>query len=133
MSIFLLACSLRSADSPVPEPPWTVVFDDGSHNVTTVVQPAGGPATFSYVPMTPERSSSGTFSGGPPATGDLGADATRALWQHIATLRDDPAAHADQRRMGTGLLTLEASGGRTRLLLAPEPTEALAGLLETWR
>ncbi len=96
------------APAPVPSPPWTVRVFDGSGNVWRLWRDSGAlPAAFAYEPMSPERSSSGTFSGGEARSGRLTSMQEGLLWQHVQRLHADTAHHIDARRMGT--LALEVT------------------------
>lgn len=69
--------------------------------------------------MTPERSSSGTYSGGDRATGVLDGDATAAFWESVHTALEDEAAHAERRAMGTFSLSVTVSGATESVVLTP--------------
>lgn len=98
------------APAPVPSPPWTVRVFDGSGNVWRLWRDSGAlPAAFAYEPMSPERSSSGTFSGGEARSGRLTSTQEALLWQHVQRLQAATAHHIDARRMGT--LALEVTIG----------------------
>jgi hypothetical protein len=91
-----------SAPATIPAAPWTVRVFDGSGNVWRLSRDASAlPATFAYEPMTPERSSSGVYSGGEPASGRLTAAGEGLLWQQVRRVQGDTAHHITARRMGT--------------------------------
>ncbi len=86
----------------IPAAPWTVRVFDGSGNVWRLSRDGSAlPATVAYEPMTPERSSSGVYSGGEPASGRLTVAQEGHLWQHVARVQGDTAHHITARRMGT--------------------------------
>jgi hypothetical protein len=84
---------------------WEVRYSDGSGNRTSIwSDPAG--AGWAYDPVQPIESSSGTYSGGDPATGVLTADQAAA----VLAVFDDAAKNGkpvgDGRPMGTGQVTI---------------------------
>ena len=116
------ACVPSSVPPAAPASPWTVVLADGSNNVTRVVQTESG-ATWSYEPMTPERSSSGTYSGGDPANGVLDTDAAAGFWEAVTTAMKDDAGHANTRAMGTFSLSVTTNGATDAVVLTPAAGE----------
>jgi hypothetical protein len=112
------ACVPSSVPPTAPASPWTVVLADGSNNVTRVVQTASG-ATWTYEPMTPERSSSGTYSGGEPANGVLDDDATAGFWEAVGAALKDESGHARARAMGTFSLSVTMDGATESVVLKP--------------
>lgn len=101
-----------------PGPKWSVSFADGSGNGFFFAREGEGPATFSYDPVDPLRSSSGTYSGGSPRKGELSADAEKALWKLLDRCAGATAEHAPTRSKGTGAFDLESSAGKQSFLLA---------------
>ncbi len=116
-------------------PPWSVRYDDGSHNLTVVARRRlDEPITWSYRPMTPAESSSGSFDGGSPAAGQLDEAAGFVLWQRLQGAIAAGAPVSDGgRAMGTGLLTLTEGDTETRVLLTATPAQQLADALRAWR
>jgi hypothetical protein len=102
----------RSSDElpGVPEPPWSVSYHDGSGNGFLFAQSSPGePARFTYSPITPERSSTGSYSGGEPAAGVLDGEQAMALWQRVRRLEADTEIHTEQRMKRTGSFRLVSS------------------------
>jgi hypothetical protein len=99
------------------ETPWTINYADGSANQYTFTQSAaGGEVSFEYDPVTPERSSTGSYSGGDPHKAQLAADDPRIeeLWSRVEKAEADTANHAPDRNKGTGAFSLVTpSGSRT--------------------
>jgi hypothetical protein len=96
----------------VTSTPWSIDYHDGSANAFHA-RDAGDGATFKYVPVRPEYSSTGLYSGGEPKRGALTAAAVDALWAQIAALEADGSLRMTERGKGTGAFTLrDASGGR---------------------
>lgn len=101
--------------------PWRIVYADGSANAYRFAQTsAGAPVSFEYVPVTPETSSTGHYSGGDPHAADLSPDDARIdeLWRRIDALAADTASHTPDRAKGTGAFTIETPAGTRQLLIA---------------
>jgi len=105
--------SLLSRSEPTP---WSLSLADGSGNLTRVWRDDDeSPPRWSYAPITPEQSSSGTYSGGAPASGLLNADAAADLWCRARGVASAPGVQATTRSMGTGRLTWKSPGGDSSL------------------
>ena len=102
----------------IPVAPWRVVVADGSNNVTRV-ESTGAAVGWVYEPMTPERSSSGVYSGGEPAAGTLDPAATEALWTAVSQALSDASGHAQARAMGTISLSVTIDGDTQAVVLTP--------------
>jgi hypothetical protein len=92
-------------------PPTTfdeMTYRDGNAN-TYRFHAAGDGARFEYDPITPERSSTGMYSGGDPRSGLLGADQLASLWEHVTALASNPAIQVADRGKGTGLFVIKAT------------------------
>jgi hypothetical protein len=110
-----------------PDPaPWTITISDGSANVTVLTQPANGPATWVYRPVSPAESSSGVYSGGAPANGTLAPAQVVALWDLVRTARGDASGGA--REKGTVHIATESAAGTRRVTVARGAAEAI----DTW-
>jgi hypothetical protein len=88
-----------------PRSRWTITYLDGSANRYTFTG-AGDSATFEYDPVTPERSSTGMYSGGDPRSGRLDRAQVSALWQQIRAFEANPVIHTPDRAKGTGDFTI---------------------------
>ena len=98
---------------------WTVDYADHSGNRYRFWQ-AGGEdkARFSYDPITPEQSSSGTYSGGEPREGTLDPAQVESLFEQVRMLEERVESHATMRMKGTGSLRIrEGSGAPRRFLI----------------
>jgi hypothetical protein len=125
---------LVGAGQGIEPGPWSLTFADGNGNVTRVARAPGQTAiTWSYDPIRPEESSSGTYSGGEPGQGALAEAEALQLWERVRALQSDPAVRAAQRELGTGRLEVVTVGGRAELLLVRGPTAELARLLAAQR
>ena len=95
--------------------PWTVVVADGSANIYRCEHPTGGAPRFEYIPVTPETSSTGQYSGGPPRSGPMTAAQVDALWQQVDAAIANTTAHVVDRAKGT--VAIEASGPSTAKII----------------
>lgn len=79
-----------------------------------------------YQPVTPQASSSGTYSGGEPAVVQLPPEAWPRLLQLSRALMLDQASHAPRREMLTARLTIEQVGSSAvqQVLLYPSEKRA---------
>ncbi|MEM7355704.1 MAG: hypothetical protein AAF657_33120, partial [Acidobacteriota bacterium] len=94
---------------------WRVVYSDHSGNAYRFWQgDRSGSAQFEYDPVTPEQSSSGTYSGGEPEKGALDPAQVEALWSWLRDLEGATASHTSKRRMGTGSFRILESGSAER-------------------
>jgi hypothetical protein len=105
-------------EATVPATPWNVRYADGSGNTIRLWQDAGdGTAHFETTPVTPENSSSGTYSGGAPRSGDVDSARTDELWRHIREMQSETSIHAETRTMGSGSFSLTTPAGQTDFLV----------------
>lgn len=113
---------------------WSVGYADGSANLYRFRGDGSG-ATFDYEPVTPERSSTGTYWGGPPRTGRLDAATLASLWQHVRMLEADVALHVEDRMKGTGAFTVTDAAGTRSFVIKRGPElaafDAFLGALGT--
>ncbi len=101
---------------------WTLTYADGAANRYRLVTD-GREVAFVYEPVTPARSSSGLYSGGPPRRARLAYDDARLapLWPAVdAALAT--GAPAGPRAKGTGALEL-SRGGATRAAVVHGPAQ----------
>ena len=119
------------ASSAEPSAPWSLRYRDGSNNATSFSRAsAASDVLLEYEPMTPERSSSGTYSGGAPRTGVVPPAQVASLWERVRRLEDDPEQRAEQRRMGTGAFTISTpEGERAFLVTSGKPLLAFDAFL----
>ena len=107
-----LAASKAAADAGALEPaPWSLGFSDGSNNSTRLWM-EGETIAWSYNPVQPKESSSGTYSGGEPGKGQATADAATTVWTKLRHLEATEGTAPDgTRRMGTGWFTVTTPAG----------------------
>lgn len=111
--------------SDMPTPPWSIVFADASGNSFHFLQPsADATAEFEYTPVTPERSSSGTYSGGMAARGELTPTQVQQIWTKMRELRADTASHVENRMMGTGSFRVSEDGQQYDFIVQSGPSVA---------
>lgn len=108
--------------------PWRVDVIDGSGNAYVCLRDDAGAMTFEYEPMTPERSSSGMYSGGDPRTGSLTDAQAAALWREVTAAVDATAGRVVAHAKGT--IAIRASGPTDAEVVVDGPTgAALLGVL----
>lgn len=79
----------------------------------------GAAVAFEYIPVTPERSSTGSYSGGDPVTRSVPADDPRIdeLLRRIAALEADRTLHIEDRNKGTGAFHMRTPAGERRFII----------------
>jgi len=119
-----LASSKAAADAGALEPaPWRLAYTDGSNNSTRLWM-EGEAIAWSYHPVQPKESSSGTYSGGAPGKGQATADAATTVWTKLRHLEATEGTAPDgTRRMGTGWFTVTTPAGERAFVV--ERSEAL--------
>lgn len=101
----------------LPSAPWSIGYWDGSANAYHVTAD-GTAVTFEYRPVTPERSSTGMYSGGPPRAARLDAAQAAELWRRVCELESTTELHSVDRMKGTGAFQLtDAAGTRDFIIL----------------
>jgi hypothetical protein len=126
LTVLLVAgCAERSATvkhgkpQDIPDAPWSVSYHDGSNNGFICQQAkAGGEISAEYSPVTPERSSSGTYSGGAPWKGTVTPAQAKELWRKIRGLQADKAGQQTNRTMGSGALGFKTPAGGVALIVS---------------
>jgi len=99
-------------DPVAAEALWSLTYHDGSGNGFRFWKESeGDDALFEYVPIRPERSSSGLYSGGEPKKGTLDDERVKELWQWARRLESDASIHVNSRRKGSGAFSLRSSDG----------------------
>lgn len=119
------------------ETPWTIAYSDGAANQYTFSQASpGGDVAFDYAPVTPETSSTGSYSGGEPHKAQLRSDDARVaeLWQRVERAEKDTASHAESRDKGTGAFTIATPAGRRSFIVEMGPAhDELHGFMAQFR
>lgn len=139
LALVALACggTLRTQTMSSRPVPWTISYADGSANSYTFMQAdPGGGVSFEYAPVTPETSSTGTYSGGDPVKKTLHAGDPRLdeLWRRVEALEADRSQHITERRKGTGALRVTtAEEERVTLIERAPPLLELEALLRGFR
>jgi hypothetical protein len=104
----------------VPTAPWSIAYRDGSANAYHVTAD-DNVVTFEYRPVTPERSSTGMYSGGPPREGRLDAAQVAELWTMVRALESATELHAVDRMKGTGAFQLTDQVGTRDFIILRGP------------
>ncbi|MDL1871529.1 hypothetical protein FBR05_04925 [Deltaproteobacteria bacterium PRO3] len=101
---------------------WTLDYGDGSANQYHFEQRSKDAAvSFRYVPVRPEESSTGMYSGGEPRQGRLTARQARELKQRLAELESDAELRVEERGKGTGAFTVQTPEGTRSFLIRMGP------------
>ncbi len=107
-----------AAKGVVPPVPWTLVYADGSGNSYKFWRAADAdPVRFERVPVTPEQSSSGVYSGGEARNGELAVEAVVKLWKQVAALEANAEIRAEKREMGTGQFMVTTVAGMRQFIV----------------
>lgn len=96
-------------------------YADGSANKYILTA-----TSLEYLPVTPEESSTGTYSGGDPAFVEITAEQFNTLKGLFETAIAKTEIHTDSRDKMTGLIIRTAPSGSTRVILLPGVPEMLA-------
>lgn len=125
----------KKSPAASPAAPWSIDYGDGSGNGFLFFQRAAtGPARFSYSPMTPQLSSSGSYSGGSPRQGQLDASQVQKLWSMVERLAADRSQHAATRKKGTGMFFVERPSGKRHFIVERNPgLRAFEALIKPFR
>lgn len=104
-----------------PSIPWSIHYSDGSGNGLSFVAAAESPARFEFDPVQPQFSSSGTYSGGTPGSGELPPEDATRLWAAVSELEAATELHVTQRMKGTGQLHVVDASGERRFIIGRCP------------
>ena len=97
--------------------PWSLSYSDGSANNYQFKQDTKeGEVYFEYIPVRPEQSSTGMYSGGDPRKGLLDKNQTAELEKWLDKLEKETSLHAKDRIKGSGSFRIK-SGSETRSFL----------------
>ncbi|MFN0246049.1 MAG: hypothetical protein ACKV2T_04025 [Kofleriaceae bacterium] len=99
---------------------WSISYADGAANAYHFRSEEDG-AVFTYDPVTPERSSTGLYSGGAPRSGHLDAQSLAALWTHVRALATNTALHGEDRNKGTGWFQIDEGSGTQSFIIRRGP------------
>jgi len=101
---------------------WTLDYADGSANQYHFEQRSrDSPLSFRYVPVRPEESSTGMYSGGEPRQGRLTAGQARELKRRLADLESNAALQTEERGKGTGDFRVQTPEGMRSFLIRMGP------------
>lgn len=117
-SSLAIALACASVDSSNADPILELRFADGSGN-TSEFSRTRPDLTFRlcYYPMTPERSSSGLYSGGEARSAELSRAESAQLEAWAARVEDAVELQIDDRPKGSGVFTVRRAGGEIRITL----------------
>lgn len=101
---------------------WTLDYSDGSANQYHFEQRSKDAAvSFRYVPVRPEESSTGMYSGGEPRQGRLTAGQAHELKRRLTDLESDAALRVEERGKGTGDFRVQTPEGTRGFLIRMGP------------
>ena len=95
---------------------WSLTYADGAANGDAI-----SPTSFTYTPVTPEQSSTGMYSGGPPRAGSLAPEIAARILAAAEALAADTANHVEDRGKGTGAFTLTTGRGSQHFIVVRGP------------
>lgn len=102
--------------------PWAFTYADGSGNAYRFRGAPEEPgAHLEYDPVTPEMSSSGTYSGGKAWKGRVDETRVGELWTRLSPLEGDPSIRAKTRMLGTGSFRIVSAAGERAFLVERSP------------
>jgi hypothetical protein len=103
------------------------VYADGSANRYIIT-----PDTLEYDPVTPEESSTGTYSGGDPKTVSISAEQFESIGQLFDKAIANKMVHIEDRIKTSGAISIVKGDTRTQAVLAPgcAEKEAIESLLK---
>lgn len=97
------------------------VYADGSANKYTITA-----NTLEYDPVTPEESSTGTYSGGDPKTVSISAEQFESIGQLFDKAVANKAVQIEDRIKTSGAISIVRGDSRTQVVLAPGCAEKAA-------
>ncbi len=100
----------ESKTPTVPQAPWLLRVADGAANIWIFSQEPGERALWRYVPVRPEESSTGMYSGGEPKNGALTDTQILDLWRAAKEVAADAAHKIADRLKGTYAIVLVYDG-----------------------
>jgi hypothetical protein len=99
---------------------WSILYSDGSANRYRfhAADDDRDAATFVYEPVTPERSSTGTYSGGPPRAGRVAGEELATLWRRVRAFEEAAHLQVADRGKGTGAFSVTDGDGTRTFIIA---------------
>jgi hypothetical protein len=96
-------------------------YADGSANQYIIT-----PSTLEYDPVTPEESSTGTYSGGDPKTVSISPEQFDSIRHLLDKAISNTAVHIEDRIKTSGAIAAVKGNVRTQVILAPDCAEKKA-------
>lgn len=120
----LLLLSIEAKATEALKVPWSLAYSDGSANSYRFGQDGKDAAvTFEYLPVRPENSSTGTYSGGEPKQGSLDSKQSGELRQWVAKFESDKSLRQESRDKGSGAFVIKSGGDDSRsFIIRMSPT-----------
>lgn len=98
-------------------------YADGSGNTYTL-----NDHDLSYDPVTPEESSSGTYSGGEAKQVTVSDAELKGIYAAFRDASKNTSAHAENRAKGTGLLKIEKAGANKTIYILKAGSKEMTAL-----
>ena len=93
-------------------------YADGNGNIYTITS-----STLSYIPLKPEESSSGTYSGGSAKSIPITADEFGQISTILMKAVNNKASHISDRVMMSGAISVIDGSNKKRYVIAPGSVE----------
>ncbi len=108
-------------------PDYNYVYADGSANRYIIT-----PDSLKYDPVTPQESSTGTYSGGDPKRVSISAEQFKSISQLLDKAVANTTVHIEDRIKMSGAISIVKGDSRTQIILAPgcAEKEAIESLLK---
>ncbi|MGC6419115.1 MAG: hypothetical protein ACON3Z_18455 [Bradymonadia bacterium] len=115
-----------------PSETWAIAYVDGVGNQYEFTR-ADGRVHFRYTPVTPEMSSSGTYSGGSPKRGVLTPDQAKALVAQATKWHEATGEHVKRRSKGVSSFRVAIGQIQSRFLIPEHRLGKLTQILTAIR
>ncbi|MBN2776747.1 MAG: hypothetical protein JXR36_03850 [Bacteroidales bacterium] len=99
--------SIIIIDSPVQ-----IIYNDGSSNAHIISKD-----NYKYSPVTPQESSSGTYSGGEQREVNINENLFNEIFIKALSIAENKTIHIESRMMGTGMLRIKYENSETQIYI----------------
>ena len=121
--LLLASIATGCASTSWRDPVGDIAYADAAGNVYRFLSQAHGGILFEYLPVTPERSSTGSYSGGEARRVLLRDDDARVaeLRRRVQQLESADTLHAPERTKGTGAFAIGTRSGERHFTIERGP------------
>ena len=126
------ADTTKKPSSTQPTEKWEITYVDGAANQYEFRRRAGR-VHFRYIPVTPEMSSSGTYSGGSPKSGVLSTEQVKVLMAQTTKWSAATGEHVKRRSKGVSSFRVSTGQVRSRFLIPQHRLVELTQMLTAIR